>query len=131
MRIRIYYEDTDAGGIVYHSNYIKFCERARSEIVFKAGIKFSKDRHFVVTKLLANYVKPAVLGDILEVKTSLESIGKASLSLNQNIYRVESINQKLQDPELLFTAKITVGFMLYGKLGRLEPELVSLFSSTL
>ena len=91
FRVRIYYEDTDSGGIVYHSNYIKFCERARSEIVFNSGIEFTQSRHFVVTKLEASYIKPAVLGDILEVKTKLIKVGGASLTLAQDIYKVADV----------------------------------------
>ena len=66
MKIRIYYEDTDAGGIVYHANYIKYCERARSEMFFGSEVKpFSKDGHFVVSEIRAKFKKPAVLSDIL------------------------------------------------------------------
>ena len=77
MKIRIYYEDTDAGGIVYHANYIKYCERARSEMFFGSDVKpFSKDGHFVVSEIRAKFKKPAVLGDLLEVKTSVASLKK-------------------------------------------------------
>lgn len=128
MKIRVYYEDTDAGGIVYHANYIKFCERARSEFCFNAGVKFSSGYHFVVTKIVANYIKPAVLGDILEVKTSVSKIAKASMVLDQSIYRVSNLDGTNQN-ELLFTAQVTVAFMLHGKIGRLDSKLVELFSS--
>ncbi len=72
MKIRVYYEDVDAGGIVYHSKYINFCERARSEIFFTKEIspKFG-EYHFVVKSLEAHYHKPACLGDMLEVGTKL------------------------------------------------------------
>lgn len=129
MRIRIYYEDTDAGGIVYHSNYIKFCERARSEFCFTNGVKFSKDRRFVVTKIVANYIKPAVLGDTIDVKTKVNKIGKASMILDQEIFRVASL--ETQCFELLFTAQITVAFICHGRVGKIDDELASLFSSKL
>jgi len=79
MKIRIYYEDTDAGGIVYHTNYIKFCERARSEIFFKSDFEvMDKNSGFVVKNLNANFFKPAKLGDMIEVKTKLVEAKNAS-----------------------------------------------------
>lgn len=127
LRVRIYYEDTDSGGIVYHSNYIKFCERARSEIVFASGIEFNENRHFVVTKLEANYLKPAVLGDVLDVETKLIKVGAVSLTLAQDIYRVANIKSECER-ELLFRAKVVVGFISGGRLSRLEPEFAIVFS---
>ena len=127
FRVRIYYEDTDSGGIVYHSNYIKFCERARSEIVFNSGIEFTQSRHFVVTKLEASYIKPAVLGDILEVKTKLIKVGGASLTLAQDIYKVADI-KGCSHMELIFRAKVIVGFICDGKLDRLDPKFTEIFA---
>ena len=70
MKIRIYYEDTDAGGIVYHTNYIKYCERARSEAFFEAGLNFTKEGgYFVVSALEAKFLASAVLGDEVFVRT--------------------------------------------------------------
>ena len=75
MKIRIYYEDTDAQGIVYHANYIKFCERARSEALMQAGVDFARaDAHFVVSELCAKFLRPARLGDTLEIHTSLAAL---------------------------------------------------------
>ena len=127
FRVRIYYEDTDSGGIVYHSNYIKFCERARSEIVFNSGIEFTQSRHFVVTKVEASYIKPAVLGDILEVKTKLIKVGGASLTLAQDIYKVADI-KGYSHMELIFRAKVIVGFICDGKLARLDPKFTEIFA---
>lgn len=127
MKIRIYYEDTDVGGIVYHTNYIKYCERARSELMFAAGIKFSTNRYFVVKNIEANFVKSAVLGDILEVRTLLDKIGKASITLKQNIYRVENLNKDKFD-ELIFSSKITLAFMNNSKVERLHDDIIEFFS---
>jgi acyl-CoA thioester hydrolase len=127
LKVRIYYEDTDSGGIVYHSNYIKFCERARSEIVFASGIEFDENRHFVVTKLEANYLKPAILGDVLDVKTKLIKVGAVSLVLAQDIYKVANIKGECER-ELIFRAKVIVGFISGGKLSRLESEFARIFS---
>jgi acyl-CoA thioester hydrolase len=88
MRIRIYYEDTDAGGIVYHANYIKFCERARSELFFSNGLSPAFDNgHFVVRHLEADFKAPATLGDMIEVKSQVLDIGGASLKIKQEIYK--------------------------------------------
>ena len=84
MKIRIYYEDTDAGGIVYHTNYIKFCERARSEAFFKAGLNFTKEGgYFVVSSLEAKFIASAVLGDEIFVRSKVLEIKKASIVLEQ------------------------------------------------
>ena len=88
MKIRIYYEDTDAGGIVYHTNYIKFCERARSEAFFQAGLDFTKEGgYFVVSSLEAKFIASAVLGDEVFVRTKILELKKASFVLEQEIYK--------------------------------------------
>jgi acyl-CoA thioester hydrolase len=87
MKIRVYYEDTDAGGITYHTNYIKFCERARSEYLFSKdivpgeGSKFG----FVVRNINANYYATSGLGDMLEVNNRLVSMKNSSLVLEQKL----------------------------------------------
>ncbi len=89
MKIRIFYEDTDAGGIVYHTNYIKYCERARSEIFFSKNIKplDGENSGFVVRKLEANFLGFAKLGDMVEVTTRVIKIKSASIILEQEIYK--------------------------------------------
>ena len=91
MKIRVYYEDTDAGGIVYHSKYLNFCERARSECFFKNNLSpLGKERDgFVVKSIEANFLKVAYLGDLLEVKTKVLEQKRASLVLEQKILREE------------------------------------------
>ena len=71
MQMRVYYEDTDAGGIVYHTNYIKYCERARSEHFFVKNMMPGEGSQygFVVRKINADFLGSARLGDILKVKT--------------------------------------------------------------
>lgn len=90
--IRVYYEDTDAGGIVYHSNYLNFAERARTEALREAGANQSAlwQTHgigFVVRRATVDYSRPARLDDELVVETSLQEFGKASLTLEQIIRR--------------------------------------------
>ncbi len=85
--VSVYYEDTDCGGIVYHTNYIKYCERARSEIFFSAGILPNTERvGLVVRKLNADFLDSAKLGDLLVVKTKILKLGGSSLTLLQEIF---------------------------------------------
>ena len=120
MKIRIYYEDTDAGGIVYHTNYIKFCERARSEAFFKAGLNFTKESgYFVVSSLEAKFIASAVLGDEVFVRTKILELKKASLVLEQEIYKFDDKNAE----KLLFRATITLAFMKEQKLAKINDEI--------
>ncbi|HIP12288.1 MAG TPA: YbgC/FadM family acyl-CoA thioesterase [Arcobacter sp.] len=118
MQIRIYYEDTDAGGIVYHTNYIKYCERARSEKFFKNNFTFDESGYFLVTKLDAKFIKPAKLGDIIEVKTIVVQMKNASCTLEQSIYIGD---------EKIFVANITVAYMANGKLSKVPKEKMEVF----
>ncbi|OUT11902.1 acyl-CoA thioester hydrolase [Campylobacter concisus] len=119
MKIRIYYEDTDAGGIVYHTNYIKFCERARSEAFFKVGLNFTKESgYFVVSSLEAKFIASAVLGDEVFVRTKILELKKASLVLEQEIYKFDDKNVE----KILFRATITLAFMKEERLARINDE---------
>ena len=113
MKIRVYYEDTDVGGVVYHSNYLNFCERARSEMFFTKGKSPILDSgHFVASSLEANYVKPAFFADELEVTTELVSLKFASFTLKQVIYRGE---------EKIFEMKIKLAYLTHdGAIGRFD-----------
>ncbi|MDD2830057.1 MAG: YbgC/FadM family acyl-CoA thioesterase [Sulfuricurvum sp.] len=92
MTIRVYYEDTDVGGVVYHSNYLNFCERARSELFFQSSRSpITLNGHFVVKEIKANYLKSAKFGDLLEVKTSLKNIKNASIVMHQRIFRGDEL----------------------------------------
>ncbi len=122
MKIRVYYEDTDTGGVVYHSNYINFCERARSEAFFKKGISpASKDGHFVAKKLEANYLKSAKLGDELFITTELLEIKNASFKLMQQIYKNDTI---------IFKLEITLAYItLLGKPQKMTEKIKTLILS--
>lgn len=89
LKINVYYEDTDAGGFVYHANYLKYAERARTEMLKKIFPDIQKllgnDFMFVVRDMNIKYNKPCVLFDSLNVKTSLKELKKTSLVLNQKI----------------------------------------------
>lgn len=119
MRIRVYYEDTDVGGVVYHSNYLKFCERARSELFFERGMSPILDEGaFVVRSLKADFLKPAVFGDLLDVKTEFVEMKAASLTLKQTIVRGE---------ERLFEAEIRLAFVSGGKPTKIPRGIASIF----
>ncbi|MDE3060406.1 MAG: tol-pal system-associated acyl-CoA thioesterase [Pseudomonadota bacterium] len=90
--VRVYYEDTDAGGIVYYANYLKFAERARTEALRLTGIDQSellRDRKiaFVVRRCECEFFKPAMLDDLLTIETRLTDISKVSMSMRQTIRR--------------------------------------------
>ena len=88
--VRVYYEDTDAGGVVYHANYLKFAERARTELLGMAGVKQSEllsdeGIAFAVRHCSADFLKPARLDDSLEVHTRVIEVNGASIGMEQAI----------------------------------------------
>ncbi|WGE45569.1 tol-pal system-associated acyl-CoA thioesterase [Actinobacillus equuli subsp. haemolyticus] len=101
--IRVYYEDTDAGGVVYHANYICFFERARTEYLRQVG--FSQQQllagsfAFVVKKLEIDYKIPARLDDLLRIETVVTELKKATIVFQQQLWR---------DDICLSEAKVTV-----------------------
>ena len=94
LSVRVYYEDTDSGGVVYYANYLKFIERGRSEYLrelnFDQG-QLARDHSalFVVRSLQANYLLPAFLDDLIEVHTEIKSVSHASLTFAQKIVNIE------------------------------------------
>jgi acyl-CoA thioester hydrolase len=119
LPIKVYYEDTDMGGVVYYANYLKFIERARSEIVEELGV----DQHamkadglvFVVTRVVADYLAPARMGDRLTVKTTHRAPSPARWLFDQEVWR---------DDQCLFKAEVTAVCMtLAGRPARLPAEL--------
>ena len=91
MKIRVYYEDTDAGGIVYHTNYIKYCERARSEVFFQRGMipSQSDSSGFVVRDIKASFLATSTLGDTLNVTSKILTLKNSSLVLLQEVWKEE------------------------------------------
>lgn len=110
FQLRIYYEDTDMAGIVYYANYLKFIERARSEMLNNLNISQKKlydiGKFFVVTDLKAKYFCPAYFGDDLEVLTELTQVKGASILIIQRIFR---------STELLFQASIKLALVSNDK----------------
>jgi len=122
MLIRVYYEDTDIGGIVYHANYLKFCERARSEIFFKQGLNpGSMSDGFVVRKMELDFLATSTLGDLLEVKTTTIEKKKTSISLLQEIYKE---NTKV------FSAKILLVYINNGKISKIPSHYIEVLENT-
>jgi acyl-CoA thioester hydrolase len=102
--VRVYYEDTDAGGVVYYANYLRFCERARTERLRMQGIdqRTLNAEHgivFVVRRVEADYLRGAELDDALQVFTHIIDMGAASLKFDQQIMR---------GSEHLFSATVTI-----------------------
>jgi acyl-CoA thioester hydrolase len=90
--VRVYWEDTDAGGVVYYANYLKFMERARSEWLRACGFEQDVLRDeagvvFVVRRVEIDYLSPARFNDQLDVSVSLHETGRASLSVRQELMR--------------------------------------------
>ncbi len=90
--VRVYFEDTDAGGIVYYANYLCFAERARSEMLRHLGIESGRmvddlSLAFTVERCSMDFVKPAKLDDLLTVETRLCGVGGASLVVDQRVLR--------------------------------------------
>lgn len=92
LPVRIYWEDTDAGGIVYHANYLRYMERARSDMLRAVGYEQNQMKQnggplIVVANLSIAYRRPALLDDLLTVRTRITSLKRASCIFEQNIYR--------------------------------------------
>ena len=121
-KFRVYYEDTDASGRVYHANYLKYLERERSNLIYQSNYNHQDllkkfNIIFVVKNLNINYLRPAFFEDILEVQTSLNQLSRVKLNFNQKIFR---------NTELLVDAEvIVIPVNIEGKIIRLNEELFS------
>ena len=86
--VRVYYEDTDFSGAVYHASYLRFMERARTEMLRARGVSQGQVAFgFVVRSLAIDYLKPARMDDLLNIETTVEKIGGATLDLVQRVLR--------------------------------------------
>jgi acyl-CoA thioester hydrolase len=127
MEVRIYYEDTDAGGVVYHANYLCYMERGRTEFLREHGLSV-REMHdmgiiFPVVAVEVNYRSPARLDDLLEVETGIIAMRNSSFVAEQKIFRKE-------DGKLLVEAKVTLACVGEGmRARRLPQELRELFGS--
>ncbi|GHU07621.1 tol-pal system-associated acyl-CoA thioesterase [Betaproteobacteria bacterium] len=111
ITLRIYYEDTDAGGVVYHANYVKLLERCRTEWLRSAGFvqaELLRDTGigFVVRHLSLDYLKPARLDDLLTVSLEVEKITRSQIFFRQHVRR--ELSQDGQQGEELLTGKVQI-----------------------
>jgi acyl-CoA thioester hydrolase len=123
FEVRVYYEDTDFSGHVYHANYLKYCERARSGYLRGQGVDqnamFAQGSAFVVRKMDCEFLRPAKFDDELLVETSLLEISGARFELLQVVRR---------GVENMFIAKVTVAIIdKAGKPKRLPAGLIAMF----
>jgi acyl-CoA thioester hydrolase len=128
--IRIYWEDTDAGGIVFYANYLKFFERARTEWLRHLGLQQHQLKQdtggmFVVIETQIKYLQPAQLDDLLQVTAQMKHKGRASLEIAQQAWREEPNTQRT----LLCEGTIRIGWVnaLEMKPQRIPPSLLELF----
>jgi acyl-CoA thioester hydrolase len=93
--VKIYYEDTDAGGVVYYANYLRYMERARTELLAERGIDVSsyhaKGYLFAVVNVDVQFKKPAVLGDLIDVTTEVQDVTNVTITLSHRIFRGETL----------------------------------------
>ena len=124
FKLKIYYEDTDSGGVVYYANYLKFTERARNNIINYLGFSLKKlnddyDCLFIVKKINCDYIHPAKLEDELIVQSKFLKINNASFELQQNI---------LRNNKIIFTSEIIlVCVSPLGQPKKIPQDLKSLF----
>lgn len=124
--LRVYIEDTDLGGVVYHANYLRYLERARSDLLRCLGINQraaieNGQGVYAVTEMHLKYCKPARLEDDLVVVSTLDEMGGASFTIGQKILRGQ---------EVLVLATVTVAFLApTGRPRRHPPEWLEKFQS--
>ena len=124
FKLKIYYEDTDSGGVVYYANYLKFTERARTNLINDLGFSLKKlnDDHdclFIVKKMNCDYLHSAKLEDELIVQSKFLKINNASFELEQNI---------LRNNQIIFTSEIImVCVSPLGQPKKIPQDLKSLF----
>jgi acyl-CoA thioester hydrolase len=129
LPIRVYFEDTDFSGLVYHASYVRWCERGRSDFLrlrgndhraLIDGIAGKEPAAFVVRRMTLDFMKPARIDDVLEVETRVRELTAATLMLGQRV---------LRDGAALFEAEVTVVLVSQtGKVLRLSQALRSALS---
>ena len=126
LEVKIYYEDTDCGGVVYHANYLRYFERARTEYLAEQGFSvldyMNQGVYFVVVRAEVIYESPAKYGDILIVNSEIEKMRRASLEFRQTITRKN-------EETTLVKGKIRLACLnSEGNLAKLPPPLLKLKS---
>lgn len=120
MALRVYYEDTDFSGVVYHASYLRFLERGRTELLRALGVhqdalhEGGQGVAFVVRRMTIDWLKPARMDDVLTIETGVGAIGGASADLVQRV---------LRGGEELVTARVLVAALAGGRAQRLPPQM--------
>jgi acyl-CoA thioester hydrolase len=130
LPVRVYWEDTDASGLVYHASYIRFMERGRTELLRAIGLdqRLLMDGgagapiFFVVRAMDIEFIRPAIMDDLLRVESSVTEIGGASITLDQRVMR---------GTETLASAKVKAVCVEHGRARRLPPDARAKFESVL
>ncbi len=124
LPLRVYYEDTDFSGSVYHASYLRFLERGRTELLRARGVDqgalFSgaagASSFFVVRSMSLDFLKPAQMDDELVVETAIADLGGASIKMDQRILRRQDV---------LLEAKVKIALVAGGRAQRLPKELLA------
>lgn len=124
LDVRVYYEDTDFSGVVYHASYLRFLERGRTEFLRALGIHHraifagggGEGYHFAVRAMTLDFLKPALMDDALCIETRTRAIGGASIEMAQAVLRAS---------EVLVTAKVKIAVVAGGKARRIPAEILA------
>ena len=116
--LTVYFEDTDAAGIVYYANYLKFMERARSDMIRAAGVDQNAELRstgnaYAVAEVAIKYRKPAYLGEDLVVSSTIEAVRAASVTIHQRVMR---------GGEEVADAMVTAAFLTSGQRPQRQPK---------
>jgi len=124
MQVRVYYEDTDFTGIVYHANYLRYMERGRTNYLrllgadhrelFEQTSQEAPGFHFVVRHMTIEFMRPARMDDVLVIETQPDEVRGASITLHQKVMRKD---------ELLVEARVQVAFVSQGRAQRIPKPL--------
>lgn len=130
LPVRVYFQDTDAGGVVYHASYLNFMERARTEWLrahgySNAGLMKEFGMVFVVRSMKLDYLKPALLDDPLEVTAQIKDIGRSRLTLLQTVRRRHGVAEQSGREPPLCTSSVTGGYYLNEAEVRRGEELLT------
>jgi len=121
MKIKVYYEDTDAGGVMYHASHIRFMERARTDFLYAEGLDIAayqaRGQYFVVSHVDIHYRAPVHLGEVLDVTAEIGEVRRASVTVHQTIMR---------DGVLVAEADITIVFRDTRGIIRLPDEVLAI-----
>ena len=132
-RLRVFYEDTDAGGVVYYANYLKFAERARTELlrdlgIFQSALASDGGPVFTVRRVEADFIAPARLDDELEVRTWVTGLGGARIEMHQQVARSE-VGRDNEELVSLFVQIVCVNAK--GRASRIPKPVADKFVSAL